>query len=237
MATSFVEASCIQIELCESAMGFDESLCIRSHFTDFLPCQAGDRMLAAVHGAARHFLQGAKARVRLKISGPNVERLSEETKRMSESALQASLFGGPNKDGPGSVKFAGRQIVIRDVAWRLTQRLACLCQLGVPFPFPGPGNRGRDPLKVRRLSEPRAIGSRFGQPAVVEKTIQSVGRCAGREQDRHRKLDSKQRSLAFSSVSRAEVFKVRRFTAHNSGLANKDQAARLSRRLMLRQPL
>ncbi len=136
MATSFVEASCIQIELCESAMGFDESLCIRSHFTDFLPCQAGDRMLAAVHGAARHFLQGAKARARLKISGPNVERLPEETKRMPESALQAGLFGGP-----------------------------------------------------------RAIGSRFGQPAVVEKTIQSVGRCAGREQDRHRKLDSKQSSL------------------------------------------
>jgi hypothetical protein len=35
-------------------------------------------MFAAVHGATRHFLQDAKSRIRLNLSGPNVKRLTDE---------------------------------------------------------------------------------------------------------------------------------------------------------------
>ena len=78
MATSLVEASCTQIELGELAMGFDESPGVRSYFKNFLPRKAGDRMLAAIHRAACHFLQDAKACVRFNIGGPDIKRLPDE---------------------------------------------------------------------------------------------------------------------------------------------------------------
>jgi hypothetical protein len=84
---------------------------------------------------------------------------------------------------------------MRNIFRRLMQRFACSCKLRVPFPFPGPGDRGRELLRACGLNKARPIGSRLSQPAVIEETIESVGRPAGREQNRHRKFRSEQSSF------------------------------------------
>jgi hypothetical protein len=95
----------------------------------------------------------------------------------------------------GRLKLACLEMVVGNIARRLTQRLACPGQLRVPFSLPGPWDRGSDVLKSRFLNKPRPVRSRLSQPAVVEETIEPLGRRTSGEQNRHRKLGSEQSSL------------------------------------------
>jgi hypothetical protein len=171
MATGLVKGPLPQVELRELAASLDQSLCARSHFNYFLPGQTSDPILATVQGAARHFLQDAKSLIRLNFSGPDIKCLTDEDQRLPESTLQTCLFGGANEDGPSSLKLAGRKMVTRNITWRLTQRFARSCKVGVPFAFSRPGDRDRDLLNACGFRKPRPVGPRFSQPAFVEETI------------------------------------------------------------------
>ena len=86
-------------------------------------------------------------------------------------------------------------MVMRNITWRLTQRFACSCKIGVPFAFSRPGDRDSDFLKACGFRKPRPVGPRLSQPAFVEQTIQSARRRAGEQQHRDRKFLSEQGSL------------------------------------------
>jgi hypothetical protein len=104
MATSLVKAPRLQIESGELAMSFHASNRVRSHFKDFLPREAGSAMLAAVHGAACHFLEGAESSFRLNLGRPDIKRLLDKYEGSLKSALPAGLLGGANEHRPGSLK-------------------------------------------------------------------------------------------------------------------------------------
>jgi hypothetical protein len=76
-------------------------------------------MLAAVHGATGHFLQDAKARLWLKIGGPDIKRLPDEGKYLPKSTLQACLFCGAYEHGLGGLELTCFKMVMRNVARRL----------------------------------------------------------------------------------------------------------------------
>ena len=110
------------------------------------------------------------------------------------------LFGCANEHRPSCLKLARRQMMMRNVARRSTQRFGCSRQLRVPFSLRRPRNRGDDFLNLRGCRNRARLGP--ARPASHHQRDDQVQSSEAPADSRTGTENSAPSKAAFSSVSR-----------------------------------